>query len=282
MRVMATHLPDWLIPPREPLGHPPVAGLARRLARALALARYTADLLLPRVCVACSEPLAPGREQSGWCAPCLGSVFCPAARCRQCGNQSERSPCAACIAAPPPFTGTLVLGAYQPPLDGLIRALKFTREPWLATPLAAALAAHLAEPLRHQLQAISGPTAGVVMTAVPLSAERLARRGYNQSLLIARALSRQLMLPLDPRALRREQGGPPQSVLDPQARQRNVEVAFKARGAHGRVVVVIDDVMTTGATLSATARALRTAGSGPVVNLVVARPPHVQCGPGPP
>jgi ComF family protein len=111
------------------------------------------------------------------------------------------------------------------------------------------------------------------VVAVPLAPDRLRRRGYNQALEIARHLRREgLALTL----CERTRDAPPQMELPYDARQRNVRGAFRCtRALIGAAVAVVDDVMTTGATLEEMARTLKSAGAGRVVNWVVARTlPH--------
>ncbi len=107
---------------------------------------------------------------------------------------------------------------------------------------------------------------------MPLHAQRLAGRGYNQSVEIARALSRSVGKPLAIRACERVRDTPAQAELPPDARTRNVRDAFACPiSLAGQRVALVDDVMTTGATLDALARAVKRAGALSVENWVVAR-----------
>jgi ComF family protein len=108
---------------------------------------------------------------------------------------------------------------------------------------------------------------------VPLSPKRRRRRGYNQADLVAGALAGMLGLPVRSDALSRERETPSQVGLDPAARRRNVEGAFRALRAEveGQVVLLVDDLFTTGATLASCAQALRAAGSSEVYGLTVGR-----------
>lgn len=251
------------------------------LSRAAAtLASHTADVLLPRACAACAQALTRGEHRAGWCDPCLAAVGRPVSRCLQCAIEHAGPSCESCQLRPPPFSRTLVLGAYAPPLDRIVRAFKFGRQPALG----AALAAALAPIVQHELaKCPAGPLSPVVV-AVPLSEERLAERGYNQSLLIARPLARALGLHVDLSALSRLRAGPPQSRLSPGARASNVDQAFSAAPyPHQRPVLLVDDVMTTGATLAAASHALIRAGAPSVTCVIVARTatPDVSRCPGP-
>lgn len=258
--------------------------LTRLAPSAGKLALFATDLLLPRVCAACNSALPPGGRRVGWCKNCLNHVICRQERCQRCGLEGAGALCQTCRNSPPEFSRTLLLGAYRPPLDGIVRALKFAREPALAQALGAALAQHLAPPLEAEFGSLARAKHGARVVAVPLSAERLANRGYNQSLLIARVFAHRLGLSLDRYSLVRLRPGPPQSVLKPDERHHNAAGAYAIRPGSkrlaGAAILVVDDVMTTGATLLATARTLRAAGADSVINIVVARTPHVQRGPG--
>ncbi len=245
-----------------------------------ALASLAADVLLPRACAGCARMLPRGACQTGWCEACLTALGSGVSRCGQCAINSLTPLCEGCQTKPPPFSRTVVLGAYAPPLDRIIRALKFNRQPALG----AALAAALAPLVQRELARLAPGHPRHRVVAVPLSEERLAERGYNQSLLIGRPLAQALGLPIDPVALHRQRAGPPQSRLSPVARASNVDRAFIATRPHHEPVLLVDDVMTTGATLAAATHALIRAGSPSVICVIAARTalPDVSHCPGPP
>jgi ComF family protein len=169
--------------------------------------------------------------------------------------------CGRCLRDDPSYDATRAALSYEFPADALIGALKFRGELALAPLLAALLAASLGgERVDH-------------VVPVPLSRERLRRRGYNQSMEIARHLGRE---GLEPALCERTREAPPQMELPFDARQRNVRGAFRCtRELVGATVAVVDDVMTTGATLDELAKTLKRAGALRVVNWIVARtPPH--------
>jgi ComF family protein len=207
------------------------------------------------------------------CAGCRLDFFDPdCSRCVVCGDrlsvdrQSSTSPqrCGRCLVAAPAFDHTIVLGDYAPPLDGMVTALKSGGR------------LDLARVFGHLLAERVGPVSSIeCLCAVPLARQRHRHRGFNQSMEIARVVARHLALPLLRRALVRISGGPPQQSLPLQARRDNVKGAFHARGAIAvRCAAVVDDVMTSGATLDEIARVLKRAGVGQIVNLVVARTPE--------
>jgi len=244
--------------------------MGRRWRCAIAgVALQTTDLLLARACCGCSQAFAPGQAPEGWCSPCLRAITCERPRCQRCGLPSHHTPCPSCQATPPPFEHTVVLGAYQPPLDRVIRAFKFGRQPALGRALAAALAPSVTQALAQRPPTRLPP----IVVAIPLANERLAERGYNQSLLIARALAARCGLGLSAGALRRTRAGQPQSSLSRNARQPNIAHAFVAAHPLNQPVLLIDDVMTTGATLVAASRALLEAGAPSVTCAVIARTP---------
>jgi ComF family protein len=236
------------------------------------------DLLLaralPAACLACHA--AAGRPAStglGLCPACRGRLrpLPAAAACAGCGRPlAGRLPsgwrCGACRQRPPAYDRLLCGWSYEPPCDAVIAGLKFRRLDYLGAHLAAALHARL------------GPELGGcdVVVPVPLHWRRRLARGFNQAEAIARPLAARLGLPCE-RLLRRRRATAPQSGLDRAARRRNPRGAFAAPrppAIHGRAVLLVDDVVTTGATLDAAARCLRRAGARAIVALAAARTPE--------
>jgi len=187
-------------------------------------------------------------------------------RCRQCAIPVPGGAdiCGPCLHRPPCFDATLALADYATPVDGLLLALKFGHRLELAPLLGVMLA--------ERARALADPR--LVLVPVPLSFERLAERGFNQSHEVGRAAARALGVPLDSAALLRVRHAPAQASLRREARRRNIRGAFAARRPlHGMRCGVVDDVMTTGSTLDEIARTLKAAGAEHVTNLVVARTP---------
>jgi ComF family protein len=212
-----------------------------------------------------------GRLFGGACFLCRGAaagVLCAACdadlprlappRCPRCALGSPRGePCGRCLAEAPRYDATVAALAYEFPADALVHALKFRGE--LA----------LAGVLGNLLLSLISPHEVDCVIPVPLSAARLRQRGYNQAAEIARSLSPNRM---ELNLCVRERDTPPQMELPFGARQRNVRGAFRCtRALDGESVAVVDDVMTTGATLDEIARTLKAAGARRVVNWVVAR-----------
>jgi ComF family protein len=179
-------------------------------------------------------------------------------RCPRCALESPRGEvCGRCLAEPPHYDATVAALAYEFPADALVHSLKFRGE--------LALAGLLADMLR---QAIDSQGVDVVIP-VPLSASRLRERGYNQAVEIARHVTRGR---LDLALCVRSRDTPAQMDLPYAERRRNVRGAFRCtRPLSGEKVAVVDDVMTTGATLNEIAAVLKEAGASRVVNWVVAR-----------
>jgi ComF family protein len=175
------------------------------------------------------------------------------------------SVCGECLRHPPPFDHTVAAYRYAFPLDKLIQALKFRDRLILINYFADAIA-----------QRVS--TRPDCLIALPLHPQRLRERGFNQSQLLASRISNQLKIPLLPDACERIRNTTPQSLLPWKERDKNMRQAFSCKpdaGIRGKHVAVVDDVMTTGASIGELARALKQAGASEVSAWVVARTlPH--------
>jgi len=219
-------------------------------------------LLLPPRCLLCQQP---GADNHDLCTACAASLS-PYPACRQCALPlPEAAPaCGRCLRRPPPYTHTLALGLYRFPLDRLLPRFKFHADLAAGRELARRLAAAAQHAERPQ-----------ALLPVPLHPQRLRERGYNQALELARPLARALDLPLLRDALQRQRATAAQAQLSAGARRRNVRGAFAVSPnaplpAH---VALVDDVMTTGATLAECSRVLLRAGVQRVDLWVVARAP---------
>lgn len=210
--------------------------------------------------------LCRGRAPQGLlCGDCMADLpRTPPEHCPQCALPSPASrTCGRCLAHPPRYDATCAALMFRFPADVLVHALKYRGELALAS-LAAGL-----------LDACIGDSAAVrVLVPVPLSGARMRERGYNQSMEIARHLARERGLRLAPELCERVLDGPAQSGLPFAERAKNVRGAYRcgSRPPHG-TIAVIDDVMTTGATLDEVAATLKRAGASRVVNWVLARTP---------
>ncbi len=223
--------------------------------------RRVQNWLLARSCPGCLGRVRTGRD---FCAGCEGSLPYISTACPRCaiplagGGGHE---CGPCQRKPPPFERAVALFRYDDPVRGLIHDLKYGGQIHLARLFGELLVERLAGAGGHPDRIIP----------MPLHPRRLRERGYNQSLEIARPVARRLGLPLDYDTLTRIRPTVAQADLPLEERARNVRGAFAAAGRlKGLRVALLDDVLTTGHTATAAARALRRAGA--VVELwVIAR-----------
>lgn len=204
--------------------------------------------LSPPTCAACDARV---RVRVVFCRPCAATLEPP--------PPPKESP-----AADPRLADIVAFGAFEGALSIALRRLKYQERPELAAPLG-----HLARLAARR----AGLTADLVVP-VPLHPRRLVERGYNQAALLAAEVAVELAAPLVARALVRLRHTPQQAHLDRAGRLVNVRSAFRARrpsAIHGRRVVLVDDVATTGSTLTACTEALLAAGAASVTAIVVAR-----------
>jgi len=169
---------------------------------------------------------------------------------------------------PPSFDLTVVATRYEAPVDQLVQSLKFHAN--------LALAPVFARQLLHGL-GVTTFHPSTLLLPVPLSDARLADRGFNQALEIARPVARALGISLAKDLCIRVKDTPPQAGLTAAQRQVNMRAAFalsQPRAVLGRPVIVVDDVMTTGHTLQSLAACLKRHGALSVLNLVFARTPQ--------
>jgi ComF family protein len=218
--------------------------------------------LLPSQCAVChSWPSQPV------CHACVTLFAQPTARCRSCALPvpASQTQCGACITERPALDAAYAAVAYAYPWSRLVVEFKFKQHPGWAGSMALLMrSAPWVEPALD---------AADLVLPMPLSRERLKERGFNQALLLARALA-----PTKTRAqlLLRVQDNPAQSSLSRAQRLRNVQHAFaidplRQTSIREKRVVLVDDVMTSGATLAAAARSLRRAGAAHIAAVVFAR-----------
>jgi ComF family protein len=209
----------------------------------------------------------------GSCFLCRGAargILCPACDadlprlagtlCPRCALPSPGSAvCGRCLADAPHYDATVAALAYRFPADTLVHSLKFRGQLALA-PLMGDL---LIEKIRERID---------LVVPVPLSRERLRERGYNQAAEIARHIAKKRRVRLELTFIARERNTQAQADLPWSERARNVRGAFRCeRSLDGAAIAVVDDVMTTGATLDELAATLKRAGAARVVNWIIAR-----------
>jgi ComF family protein len=254
---------DPLYAPEGPRVTPPAG--SRLLDRLL-------HALLPAPCLGCGQPLPAAGTSLGLCVRCRAALA-PLSReaCAVCARPlaayalPEDYRCGVCRERPPAFDRLLALWSYRPPLDSVVRGLKFGRLDYLGSHLAAALAEGLGDRLAGFDRIVP----------VPLHWRRHLSRGYNQAERIARPLAGRLGIPCTP-ALSRRRATPPQSLLGKTDRLANLRKAFRVprpERVRGLRILLVDDVATTGATLDAAASALKGAGAVAVTALVAGRTP---------
>jgi len=254
------------------------------------------DLVFPALCPICDEPLGRGRRDP-LCGPCWQSIpriappvcdLCgvpwPQARPALAPAQERRTEtigvsrpergeaaeatdppgrCAACVAHAPAYDWARAAARYDGSMRETLHALKFGGRRSLARPLADLV-------IEHCGAAVSQDVAAIV--PVPLATDRERERGFNQAALIAERLARRLGVRLAPRWLTRVRTTRPQSELAAAERSSNVRDAFRASpNVRGAYVLLVDDVMTTGATVAECARAAWSAGAARIGVLTVAR-----------
>lgn len=224
-----------------------------------------ARLLPAQPCILCGA-----ESHVGLCCPaCTADLpLLTGLRCPVCALPTpDGSVCGECLKEPPPFDHTVAVYSYDFPMDKLIQALKFREHLILVDFLADALARRVIIPPSH-------------IVALPLHPARLRERGFNQSLLLAKRISRQLDIPLLTDACERVRNTPPQSTLPWKERDKNMRQAFACKPGtdlRGKHIAIVDDVMTTGASTGELARALKLAGAREISVWVVARTlPHNQ------
>ncbi len=219
------------------------------------------DLVFPPVCGGCG---APGTR---WCTRCQQGISAvPVPVCRLCGTtlgMDAAEVCVDCRRSPPHFLALRSWSAFEGPVRQALHRLKYRRDLGLGE----ALTPQLSTFVRNL------PWSFDLVVPVPLGRKRLEERGYNQVALIARPLAWALGIPFDHGAVARVRDTRSQVGLARRDRQENVRDAFMAMSGRirGRSILLVDDVATTGSTLSSCAAALSSAGARDVFALTVAR-----------
>ena len=232
--------------------------------------RWALDFALPPRCAACGTIVD---DVHSFCADCWRQIdFLGDSGCSSCGlplQGTDAASCGACLAKPPRIARTRAAVAYDDLSRGLAIRLKYGRKVAIARTMARYMAPLVA----------TGDDA--VLVAVPLHRGRLWRRGFNQSALVAREISRRLDIAANPFLIRRVKRTPPLKGMSFVQRRKTVAGAFKVpdkSAIQGRTIILVDDVLTTGSTAEACARTLKRAGAARVELISwarVVRPTHL-------
>ncbi len=219
------------------------------------------QILLPQDCLLCQG--ASGELLL--CQACMRELPSAASACPRCAAPGAGdAECGACLADPPHCDASRAAFVYAYPVDALVQALKYGGQ----LPLAGLFANELH---RH----IDDASSVDLIMPLPLHPRRLAERGFNQAAEIARVLSRLCGITMNTQLARRVRNTAPQTALPWRERATNMRGAFACdAGVAGLRIAVVDDVMTTGATLDEFARTLKKSGAARVENWVVARTPR--------
>ena len=208
--------------------------------------------LFPFACLLCGQV----NKKFGLCNACQRELPWVTQGCQRCANPvpSISALCGKCLQKPPPYAQIAALFYYQPPIDYLLTSLKFGSSLLYARFFGELLAEKLQERYADQ-------TKPELIIPMPLHAQRLQERGFNQALELSRPLAKSLAIPLSLKHCHRVLATQPQSRISALARQRNVRNAFAVVEAiDAKYVAIVDDIVTTGSTVAALAKVLRQAG----------------------
>lgn len=232
------------------------------------LLRHTEDLLFPRRCPVCDRPVRPfGADICPECAPKLEKIHGPV--CRKCGKMlpDEREEyCTDCSRNRHLFSSGVSTFTYRS-ASGAIYRYKYEGRQEYAGFFSRAMAERLGMQIREGTLAVPG-----LLLPVPLSRERMKKRGYNQAALLAEGISRMTGIPWDGNTLRREINTLPMKNMSFADRRSNLKKAFNVYGidVKSKMIMVIDDIYTTGATADACTEVLLRAGAAYVSFMTLA------------
>ncbi len=212
---------------------------------------------IPGSCLLCASDCGTGLI----CRNCEADLpLSSIAHCPQCGEQTTHGErCGACLIEAPHFDRTIALYSYEFPIDKIIRSFKYGHQLAVANWIGQRLSLRIDAPID-------------VIVPLPLHPERLRERGFNQSVEIAAVIGKCLNLPVHRSTLKRSRATPHQTGLLPKERKKNVRGAFECNADYSnKTILLLDDVMTTGATLNECARVLKQHGATSVIAAVAAR-----------
>ncbi len=217
-------------------------------------------------CLLCTSPQS---NNHGLCSPCLNELpWHPASSCPQCGLSSSGQLCGSCISSPPDFDATHSVFLYQYPIDKMMQRYKYGNT------------LNFSHTFGQLLTEKSPFEAVDLIIPMPMHPTRLKERGFNQALEITKILTKNCKEKLDYKSIERQTLTPPQASLPLKERVKNIKGAFKVNAEiidklAGKRIAIVDDVMTTGASLNELAKTLKKAGASHVECWVIARTmPH--------
>lgn len=231
----------------------------------LNLQSITAVLLKPH-CFLC---VTNTTQKHGLCSDCLNNLtWAPANSCPQCGLISDGSLCGSCISSPPVFDATITVFLYAYPIDAMIQRYKYSET--------LSLSQTFGQLLNEKIRLTNNFNAIDLIIPMPMHPTRLKERGFNQALEVAKVLDKLLCKnksrKLDYKSAIRQTLTPPQASLPLKDRVKNIKGAFKInKDLSGKRIAIVDDVMTTGASLNELAKTLKKAGATHVECWVIAR-----------
>lgn len=228
--------------------------------------------LLKQNCLLCASPQATNIQTNGHalCRACFADLpWHPTSSCLQCGLASDGNICGSCIGSPPDFDATSAVFLYSFPIDAMMQRYKYSNMLSLSQTFGQLLSEKI------QLDSLNNSSVDLVIP-MPMHPARLKERGFNQALEIAKILTRNHAEKLDYKSVIRQKLTPPQASLPLKERVKNIKGAFKVSGDFsGKRIAIVDDVMTTGASLNELAKTLKKAGASHVECWVIARTlPH--------
>lgn len=217
-------------------------------------------MLFPQACMLCA---ASNGGQLGLCVDCLKDLpWHDSAHCPQCALPAlDNQHCGHCLNSPPDFDTTQALFRYEYPFDAMLQRFKYNQRLTMADTFGVLLA-----------NAIQSTTRPDIIIPMPLHPQRLQERGFNQSVEIGRVLAKHLNVKLDLQSCVRIKLAPPQASLPLKERVKNMRGAFRCNTKlDGLRVALVDDVMTTGASLNALASTVKKAGAAHIECWVLGR-----------
>lgn len=219
------------------------------------------DRLFPANCLLCGAAASDGLDA---CEGCIADLPLNGPACTGCAMPvTAGALCGHCLQDPPLVSSTFCAFRYAYPVRELL--LRFKNGDLAAGRM-------LSELMARQMDAKADvPPAGWTLVPVPLASRRTGERGFNQAERIARVLGGRLGLPVEPRVVQRVRSSPDQKSLSAAERRRNLAQAFTARPCPGRRLILVDDILTTGATTRALAQSLLDAGAAELRLWCVAR-----------